>query len=62
MTATAWMLGVVDQTLFDWAKDHRQDKLDAAGNKPKVSAEHTEIARLRAETSRVKIEPAPGKR
>ena len=56
IAAAARTLGVVDQTLFDWVKAHRQGKLEGADSKPKVSAERMEIARLRAELARVKIE------
>ena len=41
-------LGVVDQTLFNWVKVHRQGK--------PVSPEQMEISRLRAELARVKME------
>ena len=56
IAATARTLGVVDQTLFNWVKAHRQGKLEGADSKPKVSAEQMEIARLRAELARVKME------
>jgi len=46
--ATARTLGVVDQTLFNWVKAHRQGKLVRAERKA-VSAEQMEISRLRAE-------------
>ncbi len=48
-------LGVVDQTLFNWVKASRAGKLCGADSKP-VSAEQMEIARLRAELARVKME------
>ena len=48
-------LGVVDQTLFNWVKAHRQGKLKGIDSKP-VSAEQMEISRLRAELARVKME------
>ena len=48
-------LGVVDQTLFNWVKAQRQGNLSGADSKP-VSAEQMEIARLRAELARVKME------
>ena len=56
IAAAARTLGVVDQTLFNWVKAHRQGKLEGADSKPKVSAEQMEIARLRAELARVKME------
>ena len=55
--ATAEMaraLGVVDQTLFNWVKAHKQGQLKGADSKP-VSAEQMEISRLRAELARVKM-------
>ena len=38
--AVARTLGVVDQTLFNWVKAHRQGKLTGADSKP-VSAEQS---------------------
>jgi transposase len=55
MAAVARTLGVVDQTLFNWVKADRKGSLKGAGSKP-VSAEQMEIARLRAELARVKME------
>ena len=55
IAAAARTLGVVDQTLFNWVKAHRQGKLKGAEGKP-VSAEPMEISRLRAELTRVKVE------
>ena len=55
IAAVATTLGVVDQTLFNWVKAHRQGKLTGADSKP-VSAEQMEISRLRAELARVKME------
>jgi transposase len=48
-------LGVVEQTLFNWVKAHKQGLLTGADSKP-VSAEQMEISRLRAELARVKME------
>ena len=48
IAAAARTLGVVDQTLFNWVKAHRQGKLTGADSEP-VSAEQMEISRLRAE-------------
>jgi transposase len=56
IAAAARTLGLVDQTLFNWVKAHRQGKLKGADSKPKVSAEQMEISRLRAELARVKME------
>jgi transposase-like protein len=47
IAAAARTLGVVDQTLFSWAKAKREGKLTGADSKP-VSAEQMEITRLRA--------------
>ena len=56
IAAAARALGVVDQTLFNWVKAHRQGKLQGADSKVKVSAEQMEISRLRTELARVKME------
>ena len=53
--SVAKTLGLVEQTLFNWVKASRQGRLNGADNKP-VSAEQMEIARLRAELARVKME------
>ena len=55
IAAVARTLGVVDQTLFNWVKAHKQDKLKGTDSKP-VSAEQMEISRLRAELARLKME------
>ena len=57
IAAVARTLGVVDQTLFNWVKAHKQGKLTGADGKVPVSAEQMEISRLRAELARVKMEP-----
>jgi transposase len=53
--AVAKSLGLVEQTLFNWVKASREGKLSGAESKA-VSAEQMEIARLRAELARVKME------
>jgi transposase len=53
--AVAKTLGLVEQTLFNWVKASREGGLKGVGSKP-VSAEQMEIARLRAELARVKME------
>lgn len=53
--AVARTLGLAGQTLFNWVKASRQGRLHGADSKP-VSAEQMEIARLRAELARVKME------
>ena len=55
IAGAARTLGVVDQTLFNWVKASRQGRLTGADSKP-VSAEQMEIARVRAELARVKME------
>ena len=55
IAATAKILGLAEQTLHNWIKAERQGRLGGAGGKP-VSAEQMEIARLRAELARVKME------
>ena len=56
IAAAARTLGVVDQTLFNWVKAHRQGKLTGADSKAPINAEQMEISRLRAELARVKME------
>ena len=53
--AVAKTLELVEQTLFNWVKASREGGLKGVGSKP-VSAEQMEIARLRAELARVKME------
>ena len=55
MAAVAATLGVVEQTLYNWVKADREGKLAGAGAKP-VSPEQMELARLRAEVARLKME------
>ncbi len=53
--ATAKILGISEQTLHNWVKADKDGRLVGAGAKP-VSPEQMEIARLRAELARVKME------
>jgi transposase len=55
MAATAKILGIAEQTLHNWVKADREGRLRGTGSKP-VSPEQMEIARLRAELARVKME------
>ena len=48
-------LGLPKQTLENWVRQAAKGKLAGAGTKP-VSAEQMELARLRAELARVKME------
>ena len=54
-SVTARILGVPEPTLGNWVRLAAQGKLAGAGTKP-VSAEQMELARLRAELARVKME------
>ena len=54
--AVARSLGVVEQTLFNWVKAHREGRLKGADSRSKVTAEQMEISRLRAELARVTME------
>lgn len=54
-SATPKILGLAEQTLFNWVKSNRQGRLKGADSKP-VSAEQMEIARLRAELAQMKME------
>jgi transposase len=55
LAAVSKILGIADQTLHNWVKADRQNRLGGPGSKP-VSPEQMEIARLRAELARVKME------
>ena len=54
--AAARSLGVVEQGLGHWAREHRAGTLKGATSKPVVSAEQMENSRLRAELARVAME------
>jgi transposase-like protein len=54
-SVTAKVLGIPKQTLENWVRLEAKGKLTGAGAKP-VSAEQMELARLRAELARVKME------
>ena len=54
-SVTAKVLGIPKQTLDNWIKLEEKGKLTGAGSKP-VSADQMELARLRAELARVKME------
>lgn len=53
-SAVAKILGISSKTLNDWIKADDAGKLNGAGKQ--VSTEQMEIARLRAELARVKME------
>jgi transposase len=54
MAAVAKILGISPKTLHNWVKAYSAGKLNGAGKQ--VSPEQMEIARLRAELARVKME------
>ena len=54
--AAARSLGVVEQTLGNWVREHRAGALKGASSKPLVTSEQMEISRLRAELARVTME------
>jgi transposase len=54
--AAARSLGVVEQTLGRWIREHRAGTLKGASNKPQVTVEQMEVSRLRAELARVTME------
>lgn len=61
IAATARILGLVYQTLHNWIRAEQQGRLGGAGSKP-MSPEQMEIARLRAENARLRMErDIPGK-
>jgi transposase-like protein len=52
---TAKVLGMPKQTLENWVRLSEKGRLKGAGDKP-VSAEQMELARLRAENARLRME------
>jgi transposase-like protein len=54
-SVTARILGIPKQTLSNWVRLAAKDELKGAGDRP-VNAEQMELARLRAELARVKME------
>lgn len=56
MSVTARVLGVPKQTLGSWVRIAQRGELKGAGQERAVSAEQMELARLRAELARVKME------
>jgi transposase-like protein len=55
VSVTARVLGLPKATLGNWVRLAEKGDLQGAGDKP-VSAEQMELARLRAELARVKME------
>ena len=56
IAAASRTLGLVEQTLFNWVKAHREGRLQGADSRSKVTAGQMEISRLRAELARVTME------
>ena len=56
IASAARSLGMVEQTLGNWVKAHRDGTLKGADRGKAVTAEQMEISRLRAELARVKME------
>jgi transposase len=56
LAAVARSLGVVEQTLGNWVREHRAGTLKGASCKPQVTAEQMEVSRLRAKLARVTME------
>ena len=54
-TVTSRVLGIPKATLGNWIRTSDKGELKGAGDRP-VSAEQMELARLRAELARVKME------
>ncbi len=54
-SVTARVLGMPKQTLSNWVRLAEKGELQGAGDRP-VSAEQMELARLRAELARVKMD------
>ena len=54
--AAARTLGVVQQTLGNWVREHRAGTLKGASSKPLVRAERMENSRPRAELARLTME------
>jgi transposase len=55
MAVVSATLGLAGQTLYNWVKADREGTLIGADSRP-VSAEQMELARLRAENARLKME------
>ena len=53
---TAKILGIPKQTLENWVRLAHKGQLKGAGDKPAVSPEQMELARLRAENARLRME------
>ena len=56
IAAAARQLNLAEQTLFNWVKAQREDRLKGIASSRTISAEQMEISRLRAELAQVKRE------
>jgi transposase len=56
IAAAARKLSLAEQTLFNWIKAQREDRLRGIASSRTISAEQMEISRLRAELAQVKME------
>ena len=56
IAAAARQLNLAEQTLFNWVKAQREDRLKGITSSRTISAEQMEISRLRAELAQVKME------
>jgi transposase len=56
IAAAARQLNLAEQTLFNWVKAQREDRLKGIASSRTISAEQMEISRLRAELAQVKME------
>jgi len=54
--AASRSLGVAEQALGNWVREHRAGTLRGTSSKPQVTAEQMENSRLRAELARVTME------
>jgi len=55
IAAVAAILSLPDQTLHNWLKAHREGRLGGPGARP-VTPEQMELARLRAELAKTRME------
>jgi transposase len=56
IAAATRQLNLAEQTLFNWVKAQREDRLKGIASSRTISAEQMEISRLRAELAQVKME------
>ena len=56
LVVTARVLGIAKTTLSGWLKAYEKGELGGAGSKAAVTPEQMELARLRAQNARLKME------